>query len=112
MLATDIFCIFEQVTPAKLLKTAFGIRALSKAEIQKVMLRTEHNLKRHGTVKETGEGATSTHEDMTGLHRAVSIEGLPTATAQADVQMVSHTLNIKEVSFPLIFQFLRIFSAL
>ncbi|XP_047736312.1 GTPase-activating protein skywalker isoform X1 [Hyalella azteca] len=90
------YCHAITASPAKLLKTAFGIRALSKAEIQKVMLKTEHSLKRHGTVSETAEGATSTHENMTGMNRAVSLEGLPNASSQADVQMVSRTLNLKE----------------
>lgn len=92
-----LFCQSMTITPAKLLKTAFGIRALSKSEIQKAMNRIEHNLKRGGGIGEDSSLVQNTHEDMTGLHRAVSLEGLPTSTAQADVQMVSHTLNIQEV---------------
>ncbi|KAF2360707.1 TLDc domain [Trinorchestia longiramus] len=91
------FCQGMSISPSKLLKTAFGIRALSKAEIQKVMMKTEHSLKRCGTVTETGEGAIASLEDGTGINRAVRHEAVPTAMAQANVQMVSHTLNVKEL---------------
>ena len=62
--------------------------------MQKVMSKSEGAIEKQG---DFGMTDVNTHEDMTGLHRAVSIEGLPTASAQANVQMLSHTLNVKEV---------------
>lgn len=93
-----IFCQTMTITPSKLLKTAFGIRALSKSEIHKAMNRIELNLKRGGGIE---DDAGTFHDEMSG-HR--TLDGLPTATSQSDVLMLSRTLNIKEVSSMIIYK--------
>ena len=77
------FCQTMTLPPSKLLKTAFGIRALSKAEMQRVQSRTETAVQRSGGLCSEAHAA----DERT----------LPAPSAQADVQMLSHTLNLKEV---------------
>lgn len=89
--AIMIFCQSLSVTPAKLLKSAFGIRALSMSEITKVMTRTEELMKRQGG--DAGAEGVQASRDMSSLHSSE----LPTSNAQANVQMLSHTLNVKEL---------------
>ena len=36
--------------------------------------------------------------DVPALSRSASLEGLPTSASQSDVQMMSHTLTIREVN--------------
>lgn len=48
-----------------------------------------------------GTGSGSGVPEVPALTRSVSLEGLPTSETQADIQMMSHTLTIKEVSWKL-----------
>uniref|UniRef100_A0A0P4W7R3 TLDc domain-containing protein n=1 Tax=Scylla olivacea TaxID=85551 RepID=A0A0P4W7R3_SCYOL len=93
------FCQNIQITPQKLLKTAFGIRGFSKSEITKVVLQTEMFLKSQRTLGGAGGGTGQMNPPETpSLHRSVSLEGLPTSETQSNIQMMSHTLTIKEGS--------------
>lgn len=88
-----------QVPPQKLLKTAFGIRGFSKSEITKVILQTEMYLKSQRMMGGTGSGGGQMNiPDTPSLTRSLSLEGLPTSETQSNIQMMSHTLTIKEVS--------------
>lgn len=78
-----------QVTPAKFLRTAFGIRGLSSAYISRVFLRTEMALKSRNVL--TGSRS---------LVRSRSTDNLPTSQSQVNIQMMSHTLTIREVCAP------------
>lgn len=78
-----------QVTPAKFLRTAFGIRGLSSAYISRVFLRTEMALKSRSVL--TGSKS---------LARSRSTDNLPTSQSQVNIQMMSHTLTIREVCYP------------
>lgn len=77
-----------QVTPAKFLRTAFGIRGLSSAYISRVFLRTEMALKSRNVL--TGSRS---------LARSRSTDNLPTSQSQVNIQMMSHTLTIREVRY-------------
>lgn len=77
-----------QVTPAKFLRTAFGIRGLSSAYISRVFLRTEMALKSRSVL--TGSRS---------LARSRSTDNLPTSQSQVNIQMMSHTLTIREVRY-------------
>ncbi|XP_076065977.1 GTPase-activating protein skywalker isoform X2 [Oratosquilla oratoria] len=89
------FCQNMQLPPSKLLRTAFGIRGFSKSEIRKVLLQTEMLIKSQKSAATSGPGMTGGRPDS-GLLRSVSLEGLPTSQSQAEIQMMSHTLTIKD----------------
>lgn len=91
------FCQNIQVSPQKLLKTAFGIRGFSKSEITKVEVQTEMYLKSQRMVGGAGVGGLTNPPDTPSMHRSVSLEGLPTSESQTNIQMMSHTLAIKEL---------------
>ncbi|XP_015522409.1 GTPase-activating protein skywalker isoform X1 [Neodiprion pinetum] len=82
--ALSKFCRQIPVTPAKFLRTAFGVRALSSAYISRVFLRTEMALKSRSVL-----GSRS-------LARSRSTDNLPTSQSQVNIQMMSHTLTIRE----------------
>lgn len=75
------------MNPAKFLRTAFGIRGLSSAYISRVFVRTEMALKSRSVLS----GSRS-------LARSRSTDNLPTSQSQVNIQMMSHTLTIREVS--------------
>ncbi|XP_024886063.1 TBC1 domain family member 24 isoform X1 [Temnothorax curvispinosus] len=83
--ALSKFCRQMPVTPAKFLRTAFGIRGLSSAYISRVFLRTEMSLKSKSVL--TGSRS---------LARSRSTDNLPTSQSQVNIQMMSHTLTIRE----------------
>ncbi|XP_011262967.1 TBC1 domain family member 24 isoform X1 [Camponotus floridanus] len=83
--ALSKFCRQIPVTPAKFLRTAFGIRGLSSAYISRVFLRTEMALKSKSVL--TGSRS---------LARSRSTDNLPTSQSQVNIQMMSHTLTIRE----------------
>lgn len=83
--ALSKFCRQIPVTPAKFLRTAFGIRGLSSAYISRVFLRTEMALKSKSLI--TGSKS---------LTRSRSTDNLPTSQSQVNIQMMSHTLTIRE----------------
>uniref|UniRef100_A0A182TET2 TLDc domain-containing protein n=1 Tax=Anopheles melas TaxID=34690 RepID=A0A182TET2_9DIPT len=80
------FCKNIPVSPAKLLRTAFSIRALSSTYISRVFLKTEMLLK--------SKSVLSGPKQMV---RSRSSDNLPTSQSQINVQMMSHTLTIREV---------------
>ncbi|MCL4134597.1 UNVERIFIED_CONTAM: hypothetical protein GTU68_037307 [Idotea baltica] len=84
------FCRTISASPRKLLKTAFGIRAFSKSEIKKIITQTEMMVKSDPCMGGTS-GSTSL------FRRSNSMEGLPTSESQENIQMMSHTLDIKEL---------------
>lgn len=81
------FCKEMSATPQKLLKAAFGIRGLSSAYISRVFIRTEMVLKSKNVINGSRQ-----------LVRSKSSENLPNSQSQNNIQMVSHTLTIREVS--------------
>ncbi|KOC63785.1 TBC1 domain family member 24 [Habropoda laboriosa] len=83
--ALSKFCRQIPVTSAKFLRTAFGIRGLSSAYISRVFLRTEMALKSRSVL--TGSRS---------LARSRSTDNLPTSQSQVNIQMMSHTLTIRE----------------
>ncbi|XP_071525267.1 GTPase-activating protein skywalker-like [Panulirus ornatus] len=91
------FCQNLQVPPQKLLKTAFGIRGFSESEITKVVVHTEMYLKSQRMIGGTGSGGQMNVPETPSLNRSVSLEGLPTSETQSNIQMMSHTLTIKEL---------------
>ncbi|KAG8225145.1 hypothetical protein J437_LFUL006169 [Ladona fulva] len=75
-----------QVSPSKLLRTAFGIRALRSVYISRVFIKTEMGLRSRTVLSGTRQ-----------LVRSRSSDNLPTSQSQVNVQMMSHTLTIREV---------------
>nr|XP_037866473.1 GTPase-activating protein skywalker isoform X8 [Bombyx mori] len=82
--AIDKFCRNMPVSPTKLLRTAFTIRALSSQYISRVFIKTEMTLKSKQVI--TGSR----------LVRSRSSDNLPTSQSQVNIQMMSHTLTIRE----------------
>ncbi|XP_014204610.1 TBC1 domain family member 24 [Copidosoma floridanum] len=78
------FCSTIPVTPAKFLRTAFGIRNLSSAYISRVFLSIEMNLKSRNVVSQSK------------MVKSRSTDTLPTSQSQMNIQMMSHTLTIRE----------------
>ncbi|XP_065163802.1 GTPase-activating protein skywalker isoform X6 [Atheta coriaria] len=72
------------IPPNKVLKAAFGIRGLSSSYISRVFIRTEMILQSK-TVIRSGP-----------MVRSRSNENLPNSQSQNNIQMVSHTLTIRE----------------
>lgn len=85
------FCKHMPFPPNKLLKVAFGIRGLSSAYISRVFIRTEMVLKSKTVISGSRQ-----------LVRSRSSENLPNSQSQNNIQMVSHTLTIREVSYELL----------
>ncbi|KAH9628970.1 hypothetical protein HF086_001880 [Spodoptera exigua] len=83
--AIDKFCRNMPASPTKLLRTAFSIRALSSQYISRVFIKTEMTLKSKQVI--TGSR----------LVRSRSSDNLPTSQSQVNIQMMSHTLTIREV---------------
>ncbi|XP_014284032.1 GTPase-activating protein skywalker isoform X6 [Halyomorpha halys] len=80
------FCSQIPVSPRKLLRVAFGIRGLSSKYIRRVFVKTEMTLKS----REVLNGSRQ-------LLRSRSSENLPTSQSQINIQMMSHTLTIREL---------------
>lgn len=79
-----ICCV--QMTPQRLLKSAFSIRAFRGSEIRKVSTKVEMLLK-----------SNKSSSALPKMKRSKSNENLPSSQSQMDIQMMSHTLAIKEV---------------
>ncbi|KAL1512576.1 hypothetical protein ABEB36_002148 [Hypothenemus hampei] len=84
-LALNKFCREMPVTPQKVLKVAFGIRGLSSSYISRVFIKTEMLLKSRQVMHGSKQ-----------LVRSRSSENLPNSQSQNNIQMVSHTLTIRE----------------
>ncbi|CAH1707431.1 unnamed protein product [Chironomus riparius] len=80
------FCKQIPVTPLKLMRTAFSIRALSSSYITRVFIKTEMLIK-----------SMSVRSGNTQLIRSRSTDNLPTSQSQINIQMMSHTLTIREL---------------
>uniref|UniRef100_A0A1B6EBY2 TLDc domain-containing protein n=2 Tax=Clastoptera arizonana TaxID=38151 RepID=A0A1B6EBY2_9HEMI len=80
------FCRQIPVSPRKVLRAAFGIRALSTNYIQRVFVKTEMTLKSRINMGSSRQ-----------LLRSRSSENLPTSQSQVNIQMMSHTLTIREL---------------
>ncbi|KDR15241.1 TBC1 domain family member 24 isoform X3 [Zootermopsis nevadensis] len=80
------FCKQIPVTSTKLLRTAFGIRALSSAYIARVFVKTKMLLKSRTELSCSRQ-----------LVRSRSSDNLPTSQSQVNIQMMSHTLTIREL---------------
>lgn len=83
--AIDKFCRNMPASPTKLLRTAFSIRALSSQYISRVFIKTEMTLKSKQVI--TGSR----------LVRSRSSDNLPNSQSQVNIQMMSHTLTIREL---------------
>ncbi|XP_059618195.1 GTPase-activating protein skywalker isoform X2 [Phlebotomus argentipes] len=79
------FCKAISVSPTKLLRTAFNIRALSSTYISRVFIKTEMVLKSRSVLSGSKQ-----------LVRSRSSDNLPTSQSQMNIQMMSHTLTIRE----------------
>jgi len=77
----------QQVSPQKMLRIAFGIRALSSSYIHRVFLKTEMTLKSRSMINDSSRN----------LQRSKSSENLPSSQSQVNIQMMSRTLTIREV---------------
>ncbi|XP_011502884.1 PREDICTED: TBC1 domain family member 24 isoform X3 [Ceratosolen solmsi marchali] len=84
--ALSKFCRQIPVTPAKFLRTAFGIRGLSSAYISRVFISIEMNLKSRNVISASKS-----------LVKSRSTDTLPTSQSQMNIQMMSHTLTIREL---------------
>ncbi|XP_023314950.1 TBC1 domain family member 24 isoform X8 [Trichogramma pretiosum] len=84
--ALSKFCRQMPVSPAKFLKTAFGIRNLTSNYISRVFISTEMNLRSRYAM--TGSNS---------LVKSRSTDTLPTSQSQMNIQMMSHTLTIREL---------------
>lgn len=84
--ALNKFCREMPVTPQKVLKVAFGIRGLSSSYISRVFIKTEMLLKSRQVMHGSKQ-----------LVRSRSSENLPNSQSQNNIQMVSHTLTIREL---------------
>lgn len=85
--ALNKFCRQIPVSPSKVLRTAFSIRGLSSTYISRVFIRTEMVLKSRNVLN------SGTRQ----LARSRSSENLPTSQSQVNIQMMSHTLTIREL---------------
>ncbi|XP_035701591.1 GTPase-activating protein skywalker isoform X3 [Folsomia candida] len=88
---SDIATIF---TPQRLLKSAFSIRAFRGAEIRKISTKVELVLKSRGPG--AGGGGVGGGGGGNKMQKSKSNENLPSSQSQMDIQMMSHTLAIKE----------------
>lgn len=84
--AIEKFCRNMPVSPTKLLRTAFSIRALSSQYISRVFIKTEMVLKSRSVLSGSRQ-----------LVRSRSSDNLPTSQSQVNIQMMSHTLTIREL---------------
>ncbi|XP_071454255.1 GTPase-activating protein skywalker isoform X1 [Hetaerina americana] len=85
--ALNKFCRQMPVSPSKLLRTAFGIRALRSVYISRVFVKTEMSLRSRTVLSGNRQ-----------LVRSRSSDNLPTSQSQVNVQMMSHTMTIREGS--------------
>lgn len=84
--ALSKFCKEIPISPKKLLRVAFGIRGLSSSYIRRVFVKTEMTLKSKAVLNGSRQ-----------LVRSRSSENLPSSQSQLNIQMLSHTLTIREL---------------
>lgn len=81
------FCKKIPVSPAKLLHAAFSIRGLSSTYISRIFMKTEMLLKSRSVLSSGSKQ----------LVKSRSSDNLPTSQSQVNIQMMSHTLTIREL---------------
>ncbi|XP_023031791.1 GTPase-activating protein skywalker isoform X4 [Drosophila willistoni] len=81
------FCKKIPVSPAKLLHAAFSIRGLSTQYISRISIKTEMLLKSRSVLNSSSKQ----------LIKSRSSDNLPTSQSQVNIQMMSHTLTIREL---------------
>ncbi|XP_068150267.1 GTPase-activating protein skywalker isoform X8 [Drosophila tropicalis] len=81
------FCKKITVSPAKLLHAAFSIRGLSTQYISRISIKTEMLLKSRSVLNSSSKQ----------LIKSRSSDNLPTSQSQVNIQMMSHTLTIREL---------------
>ncbi|XP_064551341.1 GTPase-activating protein skywalker isoform X7 [Drosophila montana] len=81
------FCKKIPVSPAKLLHAAFSIRGLSTQYISRIFIKTEMLLK----------SRSAFNSGSKQLIKSRSSDNLPTSQSQVNIQMMSHTLTIREL---------------
>ena len=84
------FCRNISCTPEKLLKTAYGIRNFRSIDMDRLFIKTEMYLK-------SKSAAVTSMPIKTLGPRSRSSDVLPTSQSQINIQMISHTLTIREV---------------
>ena len=85
------FCRNIPYSPEKLLRKAYGIRNFRSVEMDRLFIKTEMYLK-----SKTAAVSSMPHSSSMGP-RSRSSEVLPSNHSQNTIQMISHTLAIREV---------------
>ncbi|XP_069962372.1 GTPase-activating protein skywalker isoform X8 [Bactrocera oleae] len=80
------FCKKIPVSPSKLLHAAFSIRGLSSTYISRIFMKTEMILKSRSVLNSGSKQ----------LVKSRSSDNLPSSQSQVNIQMMSHTLTIRE----------------
>ena len=86
------FCRNIPCSPDKLLRTAYGVRNFSSSEMDRLFIKTEMYLK-----SKAAASASMPNNKNTMVPRSRSSDVLPTSQSQINIQMMSHTLTIREV---------------
>lgn len=94
------FCHNLPCSPEKLLRTAYGVRNFSSSEMDRLFIKTEMYLK-----SKAAASASMPNNKNVMVPRSRSSDVLPTSQSQVNIQMMSHTLTIREVNSPLAFHF-------
>ncbi|XP_004524802.1 TBC1 domain family member 24 isoform X6 [Ceratitis capitata] len=81
------FCKKIPVSPTKLLHAAFSIRGLSSTYISRIFMKTEMILKSRSVLNNGSKQ----------LVKSRSSDNLPSSQSQVNIQMMSHTLTIREL---------------
>lgn len=87
------FCRNLPCSPEKLLRTAYAVRNFSSSEMDRLFIKTEMYLKS----KATASTSMPNNKNMM-VPRSRSSDLLPTSQSQVNIQMMSHTLTIREVN--------------
>ena len=91
------FCRTMPYSPEKLLRTAYGVRNFSSSEMDRLFIKTEMYLKSKSTQATTTNNTKGTSSGNKSIVRSRSNDVLPTSQSQVNIQMISHTLTIREV---------------
>ncbi|XP_046461837.1 GTPase-activating protein skywalker-like isoform X1 [Daphnia pulex] len=87
------FCHNLPCSPEKLLRTAYGVRNFSSSEMDRLFIKTEMYLK-----SKAAASASMPNNKNVMVPRSRSSDVLPTSQSQVNIQMMSHTLTIREGS--------------
>lgn len=89
------FCHNLPCSPEKLLRTAYGVRNFSSSEMDRLFIKTEMYLK-----SKAAASASMPNNKNVMVPRSRSSDVLPSSQSQVNIQMMSHTLTIREVNSP------------